>query len=267
MCQGLYALLQGDAMRACVIASAAATEAEAKGTVWVAMLARGLRCYGLMQAGRWDELDAALRDLERLSQRTDAATLVACTRFTQLASTPHPQLPVLMGLVAGHDRAPMPARWARQLARAEVGVRRIDATLVGALRGRFAAVTLGRREPPDKPWAHGWGADFAARLVVLGDGRLVDLARSPVPLRLLARLVEGGGVADKEALVLACWDQPDYHPLRDDKRLQVTVNRLRKTIEDDPTRPERLVTVENGYALGSCEPFTWVMSAATARNG
>ena len=47
------------------------------------------------------------------------------------------------------------------------------------------------------------------------------------------------------------WGEPEYHPLRHDKRMQIAVHRLRRQIEDDPAAPRRLITTPDGYALGA----------------
>ena len=51
-------------------------------------------------------------------------------------------------------------------------------------------------------------------------------------------------------LVRAAWDEDEYHPLRHDGKLHVAVRKLRETIEDDPKKPIRLATTDDGYRLG-----------------
>ena len=63
-------------------------------------------------------------------------------------------------------------------------------------------------------------------------------------------LAEADGALDKEALVLAVWGERVHHPLRHDSRLHAAVRELRPRIEDDPRAPARVVTTEQGYALG-----------------
>ena len=79
--------------------------------------------------------------------------------------------------------------------------------------------------------------------MLLPDGRAVDVSRKPIALKILTTLFEGGGAASKEALAASVWGVADYHPLRDDKRLQVAISRLRTLLEDDAI----LETTEDGY--------------------
>jgi DNA-binding response OmpR family regulator len=87
--------------------------------------------------------------------------------------------------------------------------------------------------------------------VWLPSGARIELGKQPLLLRILEHLADSGGAATKESLVLSVWEERDYHPLRHDNRLQAAVRKLRQRIEDDPANPRRLVTTEDGYALGS----------------
>jgi DNA-binding winged helix-turn-helix (wHTH) protein len=79
--------------------------------------------------------------------------------------------------------------------------------------------------------------------------RWVDFARRRLHFELLLCLADAGGSATKEELVLRVWKETEYHPLRHDARLQVAIRKVRELIEEDPSRPERLVTTPEGYAL------------------
>ena len=61
------------------------------------------------------------------------------------------------------------------------------------------------------------------------------------------------------------WELRDYHPLRDDKRLQVAVRRLRVMLEDDSEQPRRVVTIAAGYAVRGLAPPRPVSPRVTAR--
>ena len=89
-------------------------------------------------------------------------------------------------------------------------------------------------------------------------GAVVDLGAAPRALRLLSALARAGGALDKETLARRVWQLREYHPLRDDKRIQVAVRKLRLRIEDEPSRPRRLVTTADGYALGAETPLRWL---------
>jgi DNA-binding winged helix-turn-helix (wHTH) protein len=96
--------------------------------------------------------------------------------------------------------------------------------------------------------------------VWLPGGRTVELATRPLLCRILLSIAARGGRATKEEIVLFAWEQRDYHSIRDDKRLQVAVRKLRLLLEDDPSRAARLVTTPEGYAFGDSEPFRLLAS-------
>ena len=111
-------------------------------------------------------------------------------------------------------------------------------------------------------WEPGWGFDERRERCWFYGQEPIDLADHPVLstfLRLLGRQPSGMG---KEELVTRIWNLDAYHPLRHDKRLQATVRNLRQMVEQDPTRPRRIVTFEGGYALGGDEPFRRVVSTS-----
>jgi len=55
-------------------------------------------------------------------------------------------------------------------------------------------------------------------------------------------------------LARAVWNVREYHPLRDDKRIQVAFMRLRRAVEDGK-RPRRILSTPEGYAVGAEEPM------------
>ena len=62
--------------------------------------------------------------------------------------------------------------------------------------------------------------------------------------------VAGEGRATKEELVVAVWREAEYHPLKHDNRIKLMVHKLRKSLENDAAAPYRLLTTDDGYALG-----------------
>ena len=64
-------------------------------------------------------------------------------------------------------------------------------------------------------------------------------------------LVRANGHVSKEALVREVWGQKGYHPLRDDKRLQVAIHRLRMLVEPEPRAPRWILRDGDGYRLGA----------------
>jgi hypothetical protein len=91
--------------------------------------------------------------------------------------------------------------------------------------------------------------------VWLPGGREVDLRARAQFWSILSALADHGGAASKELLAVAVWGARDYHPLRDDKRMQVAMRKLRLLLEDDASTPRRLVTTTDGYAFGAAEPM------------
>ena len=79
---------------------------------------------------------------------------------------------------------------------------------------------------------------------------MVDLAPTPLLWAVLTQLIAAEEL-DKETLVRSAWGVDDYHPLRDDNRLQVTMRKLRGLIELDPSAPRCVKTTSTGYAFAS----------------
>ena len=63
------------------------------------------------------------------------------------------------------------------------------------------------------------------------------------------------------------WKVRDYNRLRDDKRMQVAVHKLRALLEDDVEAPSRLVTTADGYAFGGRDPVRRWRPAPTQAPG
>jgi DNA-binding response OmpR family regulator len=164
-----------------------------------------------------------------------------------------PDVAVLEALAADVSGAPDIPYHARALLGADTPGDAVDEAVRAAVRR--AGFTpprsvAGGPVPGPGAWQPGWGLDDARREVWLFDGRRISLARHPIPWRLLDRLAARGGAATKEQLVTEVWEERAYHPLRHDNRLQAAVRKLRLEIEDDPSRPTRVLTTADGYALG-----------------
>jgi hypothetical protein len=160
-------------------------------------------------------------------------------------------------IAAEIDVAPIAARRARALLGGHPPLDAVDRAVVAALRARRGLAGLSVVVSPEPEWAPGWRWEEGALRVVLPDGRGVDLVSRSVQAALLSALARAGA-ASKEELVRAAWGVREYHPLRDDKRLQVAIRALRETVEDDAREPRRVVTTASGYALGGHERFLFV---------
>ncbi|MFO0561636.1 MAG: helix-turn-helix domain-containing protein [Polyangiales bacterium] len=153
-----------------------------------------------------------------------------------------------------HDRSPVYARRAQALLGGRPLLDRVDLAVLEALRARPAFARMAIVVSPAELYGAGWWFDEAAMALGFSSGRTLELGRRRLQAELVHVIAERGA-ASKEELVRRVWGRHDYHPLRDDKRLQVAIRALRIDIEDDPTTPRRIVTTESGYAIGHTERF------------
>lgn len=171
-------------------------------------------------------------------------------------------------LAAEEDVSPIAARRARALL--ETGPDELfdplDRAVVDRLRGSSVALLAVPPSPESAltspGWIPGWGLDVRRKSVWLPTGEWVDLTRRGLLARLLTSLARHGGSATKEQLVEEVWEESEYHPLRHDTRLQVTVHKLRELLEQDAGAPRLLLTTPSGYALAS--PFRVVPEAGSS---
>jgi hypothetical protein len=210
---------------------------------------RALLCDALLCAGRRADLSREAGHLDELARG------MGSTRFTLEASlsveaSRSERLPpaLLEHLAASGHVAPTAARRARALLGAEPALDHVDFRVLETLAGSAGPFELIGEPPVADEWVPAWGIDEGARAVWLADGRTLEVAGQS--LRILTVLADRGGHATKEELVRAAWDEEEYHPLRHDGKLHVAVRKLRETIEDDPKKPVRLATTDDGYRLG-----------------
>jgi DNA-binding winged helix-turn-helix (wHTH) protein len=83
------------------------------------------------------------------------------------------------------------------------------------------------------------------------DGAVIDLRRRRQLWQLLEVMVSEGGSATKEQLVMRIWDVAEYHPLKHDPKLYVSIQKLRTAIEPEPANPTLVKTAESGYTLST----------------
>ncbi|MFO0555611.1 MAG: helix-turn-helix domain-containing protein, partial [Polyangiaceae bacterium] len=149
-----------------------------------------------------------------------------------------------------------PARFlppACRRARAWLGEDAIDLDLVDrrlVTRARDAASIQRIGSTERLPLAGAWGVDRERARLFWG-ARSLDLTDKTIPTRLLSCLAERGGAATKEELAARVWGLSDYHPLRDDKRLQVAIGRLRTLLAEAGFDAATLETTEIGYRLSA----------------
>lgn len=217
-----------------------------------------MHCDILLVLGRWDELTQATRALERHADEMPSPRLKGEARFFAAVLPPHPlDWGQLEQLATQIDTAPIGARRARVLLGGESPLDAIDRRILAALREKrgiapCASLSAWAPHKPPEPRAReqpGWGLADDERRVWLPSGASISLADRPQLWSILVALHELGGTATKEQLVQAIWHEAEYHPLHHDNRLQVAIRKLRKVIEDEPSRPTRLVTLAEGYTL------------------
>jgi len=213
-----------------------------------------VRCDLLVVSGRWSELAATAREFEALALALPSPRLQHEASFYAAFSPPGPVAWGLLEELARRvDCAPTAARRARALLGDAAPLDAIDRAVLAALRSHrgVAPAELLGSAPADARHrtADTWGMDDAARRVWRAGAEGVSLAERPLLWRLLVALYDRGGRATKEELVRDLWSEPEYHPLRHDNRLQASVRKARIALESDASRPARLVTTADGYAL------------------
>jgi hypothetical protein len=149
------------------------------------------------------------------------------------------------------DEAPVAARRARALLSGIEGDF-YDRKIVAAIN-RLNDVELVSLSPAGvKHHRAGWGLDCVRKQVWFAEREPLDLARQKQAWDLLMAIADSGEIS-KDALAMGVWSLPDYHPLRDDKRLQVGLSRLRDALGDEAGR--RIETTATGYRIGVHEPL------------
>jgi Tetratricopeptide repeat len=240
---------QAEPRRAADELGAIAARAQQWGAVIHRVDALILRCDALQIVGDVEALATTAAELRTLGRALPSDRVVAIGRFhaTTAGDTDPAVLAELANLVAV---APIAARRARALLGGAASSDRLDTLVLEALRARLAIEVVALRAPIHQGGT--WGLDARSRRLWFPSGDRIDLSASDVSWGLLLSLAELGE-ASKQALAERVWGVKRYNPLRDDKRIQVAVRRLRKLLERDPSRPKRLVTTEDGYCFGGDE--------------
>jgi hypothetical protein len=233
-----------------VVAREAAALADEHGYGQLEMLALACEATaGFVAESAATEIAETATRLATLAREREAPPLAAEGELLALLAAPEGFDPARVEAIAALEtRAPAASRRARALLGEAVTLDRVDEAIVRAARRRLGVRVVSVGGHPLQR-AGAWGLDERSRTVWL-EGRICSLADRPLLWRILAVIADAGGSADKESLVVGAWGQRDYHPLRDDARLHTAIRALRRLIEDDPARPSRLITTEEGYAFG-----------------
>lgn len=222
-----------------------------------------IACDTLFVAGDHEALARTTRELSALAERAGSPRFLGEARWFAAVHAGSARPHALQASCALSDVAPIAARRARALLGEDVPLDRLDSVVLRAVTSGSAVPVI--RRVSDARGAigarPGWGLETGTRRVWLPGERWVELATRPLLYRILSAIAEHGGRATKEQIVTSAWERDEYHPLRDDKRLQVAIRKLRVLIEEHPSRPRRLITVTGGYAFGKEEAF-WISASA-----
>jgi hypothetical protein len=243
-------LLAGDPQEAARLATAVAEDAAHHGFAQQELDARSLRGDALLCAGHAGALRAATAELRALARRVRSPRYEAMATFHEVLASPERiDAASIEGLCSMEPTAPDVALRAQALMGARSPADQLDLAVHTAIltSGRWQAPRLLGRPSEGVP---GWGLDEERREVWLPDGRRVSFQRHETLWRLLSTLAACGGTASKEMLTREVWGEPSYHPLLHDNRLQAAIRKIRLRIEEEPSTPRRLLTTDDGYALG-----------------
>jgi len=257
----MFAILRGRHQEALVSAARAVRIAQSPGLRFAEFVVRSMQLVVLATMDREAELQRSLEAYSQLIQQMDAAYTRTALRIMEAGFGPEPQVAEMEAIADEWSSCAVAAYWARHLLRGEEPKGLSHIISVAAMRKRWARIRVTRYDDgAQSAWRRGWGVDLASKTAWRLDGQVVDLSRRKTMRRLLHVLAEKGGEASKEELVEGTWDT-EYHPLRDDTKLQVSMGRLRKLLGDDPQAPMHIVTIEDGYGVGPEVPFTVVEPA------
>ena len=211
---------------------------------------RSLHCSLLLALGREVPFEQSLNTLR------GAARYMGSLRFSAevdlLQTARQADLARLEAIAAHPELSPVAARRARSLLSGAPAEDALDRAVLSCISLPSLELIV-PAEDARSAWQPGWGIELSTRRAWLPTGEWLDLSRRALHLRLLLALARHGGSATKEELVHEVWEEREYHPLRHDTRLQVTVHKLRELLEDQPKTPRRLITTAVGYALAG--PF------------
>ena len=247
------ALAEGDAALATTRASDALRIAERHRLVEHEADARLALADALLCADRLSDLAAESARLEALARTMGSARFAWEARLHADAARGRVSPGALERIASLEHVAPVAARRAQAMLGGSPALDHVDLRVLEALALGPGYGTIERiDEPapaPDERWSPGWGIDDRDCTVWLPDGRSIDLGGRTLAYKILAAIAGHRGAATKEQLILAAWEEREYHPQRHDGRMHVAIRKLRELIEDDVAAPKRLLTTDSGYRL------------------
>lgn len=238
-------LLRGDAERAAFLAARATERTRTLGYFFFEGETLLILAYAWLCIPAPSSLATTLVDLRRVAERLRSARYRVIANLLEGSLRESPDVPALLSIAQESEASPTAARVANVL----LGGPRdacdaLDAALIDGLRARWS-----RQVVVQGGSGASWVFDAAARKVYL-PGRAIPL--SALASRVLACLFEGGEAGvPLDAIGRSAWSLDEFHQLRDSKRVHVAVRRIRLVLEEDPSDPKRLLTIDGGYCLSA----------------
>lgn len=217
--------------------------AEEHGYVAHAFEARLLLFDALFVAQRHAPARSIAGELDAIARRVGSRRFALEAELANALFAARPPIRALERIAEGIAIAPAAARRARRLLGLADDCDRLDARVVAA------ATWSDWVRSPRGGAGPSWGIDLDEQRIWFPDGRTRALAPRALHGSIVRALVDAKGACTKEELAKAVWGVRDYHPLRDDKRIQVAIMRLRRAVEDGK-RASRIASTPDGYALG-----------------
>ncbi|MCA9606998.1 MAG: hypothetical protein KC619_15430 [Myxococcales bacterium] len=230
-----------DAERAAFLAAQVRHRAVREGYSFLEGEALLIRVCADLSLGRTVELARGVEELSNLAAAFQFRRYRVLARLVGSALEEEPDVPLLLAM-REEDASPMAARVAACLLGGPPVRDAMDRLLYEGLSARWRS----RVEPLEAGRDPSWVFDPGRRVVYLPERAP---SATPLALRILDGLFEAGGAASLPEVARFGWDIDEYHQLRDSKRVHVAIRRLRRAIEDDPSKPTRLVTTEEGYGF------------------
>ncbi len=255
LAQAETCLVAGDDAGAWHAATVAAEWAREEGWILHLLEALDLLCVSCVCGGRYDRLPGVIESLEQIGIQVGsrrAETDVRLLRAILHSKSFDPGALECVALAIAHS--PTSARRARAILGIPGAVDNIDARFIASVRRQTRVRTIAGDVGDYGSWSEGWGLDMDHQAVWLPRGRWIDLSQYRTLWRALLAIVYADGPLTKESLVKKVWDTSRYDSTQDDTRMRVTIRRLRAMLEDDASRPKRVVTTHDGYGLGVQEP-------------
>ncbi len=218
------------------------------------------------------QIAVAAEDLDALTRRRDDLRVMAAempsrragawANWCDLLCTADPPPPeAWLGLLAADHEI---SRLSAATLGADVVLNRWERRVIAATRRRWRS---GRYLILPRVTRIGvgaaWSVDFVRDRVFAPGCEPLDLSRAAATRSLLQTLAIKLR-ASKQDLAKDVWGIAEYHRLRDDKRMQVAMRKLRLRIEREPSNPRRILTNEDGYCLNAEAPLILLAPAELA---